>query len=140
MTHSRRARRHRSSLDPDDLERNRPCRKHLGRLHEGDLGEREQRVGGDVGFALQQGRDGLTEQMAQRVGPLGRRGYDALLEREIAVKLIRPDVFGSPASAVEFACRFEREARVTARVGHHRVPQVSDAAGDALEPLSTAPQ
>lgn len=58
------------------------------------------------------------------------RGYDAVLDREIAVKLIRPDVVASPAQAEEFARRFEREARVTARIGHHGVPQVFDAVLD----------
>ncbi|MFE7812540.1 protein kinase [Streptomyces sp. NPDC057433] len=58
------------------------------------------------------------------------RGYDAVLDREIAVKLIRPDVVASPAQAKEFTRRFEREARVTARIGHHGVPQVFDAVLD----------
>ncbi|MCG0284626.1 serine/threonine-protein kinase [Streptomyces sp. PSAA01] len=58
------------------------------------------------------------------------RGYDAVLDREIAVKLIRPDVVASPAQAKEFIQRFEREARVTARIGHHGVPQVFDAVLD----------
>ncbi|WJD97200.1 serine/threonine-protein kinase [Streptomyces antimycoticus] len=58
------------------------------------------------------------------------RGYDAVLDREIAVKLIRPDVVASPAQAQEFTRRFEREARVTARIGHHGVPQVFDAVLD----------
>ncbi|MFD8457067.1 serine/threonine-protein kinase [Streptomyces antimycoticus] len=58
------------------------------------------------------------------------RGYDAVLDREIAVKLIRPDVVATPAQAQEFTRRFEREARVTARIGHHGVPQVFDAVLD----------
>ncbi|MGW3861249.1 serine/threonine-protein kinase [Streptomyces sp. NPDC005047] len=53
-----------------------------------------------------------------------------ILDREIAVKLIRPDVVATPAQAEEFARRFEREARVTARIGHHGVPQVFDAVLD----------
>lgn len=55
------------------------------------------------------------------------RGYDTVLDREIAVKIIRPDVIASPAQAQEFALRFQREARITARIGHHGVPQVFDA-------------
>jgi len=58
------------------------------------------------------------------------RGYDSVLDREIAVKLIRPDAIASPAQALEFARRFQREARVTARIGHHGVPQVFDAVLD----------
>ncbi|ACU34916.1 serine/threonine protein kinase [Actinosynnema mirum DSM 43827] len=58
------------------------------------------------------------------------RGYDAVLDREVAVKLIRADAVSSKAQAEEFAKRFRREARVTARIGHHGVPQVHDAVLD----------
>lgn len=58
------------------------------------------------------------------------RGYDAVLDREVAVKLIRPDMVASPEEAEIFAKRFRREARVTARIGHHGVPQVYDAVLD----------
>ncbi|WP_329555270.1 serine/threonine-protein kinase [Streptomyces sp. NBC_00696] len=75
----------------------------------------------------EQGRYELIEEIES--GGMGTvwRGYDAVLDREIAVKLIRPDVVATPAQAEEFARRFEREARVTARIGHHGVPQVFDA-------------
>ncbi|MCO8307301.1 serine/threonine-protein kinase [Streptomyces sp. RKCA744] len=78
----------------------------------------------------EQGRYELIEEIES--GGMGTvwRGYDAVLDREIAVKLIRPDVVASPAQAKEFARRFEREARVTARIGHHGVPQVFDAVLD----------
>ncbi|WP_369030741.1 serine/threonine-protein kinase [Streptomyces adonidis] len=78
----------------------------------------------------EQGRYELIEEIES--GGMGTvwRGYDAVLDREIAVKLIRPDVVVSPAQAQEFARRFEREARVTARIGHHGVPQVYDAVLD----------
>ncbi|MEV8312750.1 protein kinase [Streptomyces sp. NPDC059900] len=78
----------------------------------------------------EQGRYELIEEIES--GGMGTvwRGYDAVLDREIAVKLIRPDVVASPAQAAEFARRFEREARVTARIGHHGVPQVFDAVLD----------
>ncbi|MCX4388836.1 protein kinase [Micromonospora peucetia] len=59
------------------------------------------------------------------------RGYDAVLDREVAVKLIRPDVIASAEQAEEFAKRFRREARVTARIQHHGVPQVYDAVLDS---------
>jgi tetratricopeptide (TPR) repeat protein len=58
------------------------------------------------------------------------RGYDGVLDREVAVKLIRPDVIASEEQAEEFAKRFRREARVTARIQHHGVPQVYDAVLD----------
>ncbi|MET9430468.1 protein kinase [Streptomyces sp. NPDC003036] len=78
----------------------------------------------------EQGRYELIEEIDS--GGMGTvwRGYDAVLDREIAVKLIRPDIVVSPAQALEFARRFEREARVTARIGHHGVPQVFDAVLD----------
>lgn len=55
------------------------------------------------------------------------RGYDSVLDREVAVKLIRPDMLASLQAADEFAKRFRREARVTARIRHHGAPQVYDA-------------
>jgi hypothetical protein len=78
----------------------------------------------------EQGRYELIEEIEP--GGMGTvwRGYDAVLDREIAVKLIRPDVVTSPVQAQEFSRRFEREARVTARIGHHGVPQVFDAVLD----------
>lgn len=78
----------------------------------------------------EQGRYELIEEIES--GGMGTvwRGYDTVLDREIAVKLIRPDVVTSPALAQEFTRRFQREARVTARIGHHGVPQVFDAVLD----------
>ncbi|WP_329584622.1 protein kinase [Kitasatospora sp. NBC_01250] len=59
------------------------------------------------------------------------RGYDTVLDREIAVKLIRPDVAsGSSSLREEFIARFRREARVTAKIDHPGVPAVYDAAFD----------
>ncbi|MFE7620343.1 serine/threonine-protein kinase [Streptomyces sp. NPDC057496] len=59
------------------------------------------------------------------------RGYDAVLDRPVAVKLIRQQaVNGSPQLAEEFAKRFRREARITARIQHPGVPQVYDAVLD----------
>src|SRR5690606_25654513 len=58
------------------------------------------------------------------------RGYDSVLDREVAVKLIRADVVATPEQADEFAKRFRREARLTARIRHHGVPQVYDAVLD----------
>ncbi|MEV6794429.1 serine/threonine-protein kinase [Streptomyces sp. NPDC051320] len=59
------------------------------------------------------------------------RGYDAVLDRPVAVKVIRQQaVAGSPQLAAEFAKRFKREARITARIQHPGVPQVYDAVLD----------
>lgn len=76
------------------------------------------------------GRYELVEQLS--FGGMGQvwRGYDAVLDREVAVKLIRPDVVTTAEMAEEFAMRFRREARVTARIQHHGVPQVYDAVLD----------
>ena len=73
------------------------------------------------------GRYELLEKISS--GGMGTvwRGYDAVLDREVAVKLIRPDMVASIEQADEFAKRFRREARVTARIQHHGVPQVYDA-------------
>ncbi|MET8129030.1 serine/threonine-protein kinase [Streptomyces sp. NPDC005065] len=59
------------------------------------------------------------------------RGYDPVLDRPVAVKLVRQAVNATPAMAEEFAKRFKREARVTARIQHPGVPQVYDAVLDA---------
>ncbi|MGW0239886.1 protein kinase domain-containing protein [Micromonospora chalcea] len=58
------------------------------------------------------------------------RGYDSVLDREVAIKLIHPDAVHAPEQAEELAKRFRREARVTARIQHHGVPQVYDAVLD----------
>ncbi|MFJ9209769.1 protein kinase [Streptomyces sp. NPDC102264] len=76
------------------------------------------------------GRYELLEQFSH--GGMGDvwRGYDAVLDRPVAVKLIRPQAVTSPHLAEEFAKRFRREARVTARIQHPGVPQVFDAVLD----------
>ncbi|MEU6443378.1 serine/threonine-protein kinase [Streptomyces sp. NPDC047046] len=58
------------------------------------------------------------------------RGYDAVLDRPVAVKLIRQQAVTSAQLATELAKRFRREARVTARIQHPGVPQVYDAVLD----------
>ncbi|WP_330460743.1 serine/threonine-protein kinase [Streptomyces sp. NBC_00820] len=64
------------------------------------------------------------------------RGYDAVLDRPVAVKLIRQASVTSPQLAEEFAKRFHREARITARIQHPGVPQVYDAVlGESYERL-----
>ncbi|WP_107658434.1 serine/threonine-protein kinase [Nocardia suismassiliense] len=73
----------------------------------------------------------LTEEINS--GGMGSvwRGYDTVLDREIAVKKIRLDQVQTHEQATEFAQRFRQEARVTARIRHHGVPQVFDAVLDA---------
>jgi serine/threonine protein kinase len=84
-----------------------------------------------------QGRYELIEEIDAGGMGVVWRGYDTVLDREIAVKRIRPDVIDSPAQAEELARRFQREARITARIGHHGVPQVFDAVldGDSYDGL-----
>ncbi|MGW3263970.1 protein kinase domain-containing protein [Streptomyces sp. NPDC001056] len=76
------------------------------------------------------GRYELLEQFGH--GGMGDvwRGYDAVLDRPVAVKLIRPQAVASPHLAEEFERRFRREARITARIQHPGVPQVYDAVLD----------
>ncbi|GFE13837.1 protein kinase [Streptomyces glebosus] len=82
------------------------------------------------------GRYELLEELSH--GGMGDvwRGYDAVLDRPVAVKLIRQQAISSPQLAEEFAKRFRREARITARIQHAGVPQVYDAVlDDSLERL-----
>ncbi|MCX5295831.1 protein kinase [Streptomyces sp. NBC_00193] len=82
------------------------------------------------------GRYELLEELSH--GGMGDvwRGYDAVLDRPVAVKLIRQQSITSPQLAEEFAKRFRREARITARIQHAGVPQVFDAVlDDAHEKL-----
>ncbi|MCP2255172.1 Serine/threonine protein kinase [Prauserella aidingensis] len=58
------------------------------------------------------------------------RAFDVVLDREVAVKRINPRAIGSGDAVEELAQRFQREARVTARILHHGVPQVYDAGLD----------
>ncbi|MCP2342028.1 serine/threonine-protein kinase [Actinomadura rupiterrae] len=58
------------------------------------------------------------------------RGYDVVLDRPVALKLIQPTMIVSQKWAEEMAARFRREARITAKIRHHGVPQVYDAVLD----------
>ncbi|MEV0926680.1 serine/threonine-protein kinase [Streptomyces spongiicola] len=76
------------------------------------------------------GRYELLEELSH--GGMGDvwRGYDSVLDRPVAVKLIRSQAVTSPQMADELARRFRREARITARIRHPGVPQVYDAVLD----------
>ncbi|MFZ4151006.1 protein kinase domain-containing protein [Streptomyces pseudogriseolus] len=79
--------------------------------------------------------DGRYE-LLERLGNGGMgdvwRGYDAVLDRPVAVKRIRPQaVAATPQLAEELERRFRREARITARIQHPGVPQVYDAVLDS---------
>ncbi|MDX3779740.1 serine/threonine-protein kinase [Streptomyces europaeiscabiei] len=76
------------------------------------------------------GRYELLEELSH--GGMGDvwRGYDAVLDRPVAVKVIRGQAATSPQLAEELAKRFRREARITARIQHPGVPQVYDAVLD----------
>ncbi len=76
------------------------------------------------------GRYELIEQFGH--GGMGHvwRGFDRVLDRPVAVKVVRDDAITSLDAAEEFAKRFRREARITARIQHPGVPQVFDAVLD----------
>ncbi|MET7615839.1 serine/threonine-protein kinase [Streptomyces sp. NPDC005408] len=57
-------------------------------------------------------------------------GYDARLDRRVAVKLLRPDRMAAPTAADEMRRRFVRECRVTAQVSHPGLVTVHDAGSD----------
>ncbi|WP_280502818.1 serine/threonine-protein kinase [Nocardia farcinica] len=77
------------------------------------------------------GRYELTQQISS--GGMGSvwRGFDSVLDRPVAIKRIRLDMVDTGEVAAEFTERFRREARVTAKIRHHGVPQVYDAVLDA---------
>ncbi|MFG3341720.1 protein kinase [Glycomyces sp. NPDC048151] len=64
-------------------------------------------------------------------GGMGRvwQGLDLHLEREVAVKVVKPDLLDGPQKH-EAAARFRREARVTAQIQHPGVPAIFDAGLD----------
>lgn len=86
--------------------------------------------GGKVPQQVISGRYELLEQFNEGGMGVVWRGYDAVLDRPVAVKVIRQASITSPHLAEEFAKRFRREARITARIQHPGVPQVYDAVLD----------
>lgn len=77
------------------------------------------------------GRYELTAPISS--GGMGQvwRGYDTVLDRDIAVKLIRPDLARDDDTRADLVSRFRREARITAKIDHPGVPALHDAAFDA---------
>ncbi|WP_432048180.1 protein kinase domain-containing protein [Streptomyces asiaticus] len=57
-------------------------------------------------------------------------GFDPVLNRDVAIKRIRRELTGPGPDAEEFAERFRREARVTAKFDHPGVPAIYDAVLD----------
>lgn len=55
------------------------------------------------------------------------RGYDKVLERDVAIKLIRADLAHSVADSVDLLHRFRREAYIGAQLSHRGVPTLYDA-------------
>ena len=60
-------------------------------------------------------------------------GRDEVLDRPVAVKILRPDLEGSDVSA-----RFRREGRTAARLSHPNVVQVYDAREEVLDGRETS--
>ncbi|MCD0447061.1 protein kinase [Glycomyces sp. A-F 0318] len=58
------------------------------------------------------------------------RAFDQVLDRPVAVKLVKADAALSATGAQELTKRFQREARITARLQHPGVPQIYDAVLD----------
>ncbi|HEU5129563.1 MAG TPA: serine/threonine-protein kinase [Glycomyces sp.] len=75
------------------------------------------------------GRYALTRPIG--AGGMGRvwQGRDTRLGREVAVKVVRPDLLDGPQRE-EAVARFRREARVTAQIAHPGVPAIFDAGID----------
>ena len=72
------------------------------------------------------GRYRLAEPVASGAAGQVWRAVDLVLERQVAVKLLWPDVAGDP----EARARFRAEARHASRLSHPGVAQVYDYGGD----------
>ena len=70
------------------------------------------------------GRYHILEQLGQGGMATVYKAYDTQLERDVALKMIRMDMF--PASAMERVLkRFEREAKALARLSHPNIVGVN---------------
>jgi eukaryotic-like serine/threonine-protein kinase len=71
------------------------------------------------------GRYHILEQLGQGGMASVYRAYDTILERDVAVKVIRVDQF-APAMLEEVLKRFEREAKALAKLSHPNIVHVHD--------------
>ncbi|GAA5020715.1 serine/threonine protein kinase PkaE [Kitasatospora paranensis] len=80
---------------------------------------------------LMAGRYELTTLIGQ--GGMGQvwAAHDRTLDRQVAVKLLRPDLMPGSEQSDQLRRRFARECRLTARVDHPGLVTVHDAASDA---------
>ena len=76
------------------------------------------------------GRYELTESIG--TGGMGQvwLAYDTRLDRQVALKVLRPDMSLTGTAGRVLVARFKREARFTARLEHPGVPAVFDAGAD----------
>ena len=71
------------------------------------------------------GRYHILEQLGEGGMATVYKAYDTRLEREVAVKVIRTDLFG-PSVLERMLKRFEREAKALARLSHPHIIKVID--------------
>jgi serine/threonine protein kinase len=81
--------------------------------------------------------DRVIDGRYELVRPLGRGGMgevwlgrDARLDRDVAVKLLRPSVLPAGSDVEALVARFDREARLTAKLENPGVPAVYDSGTD----------
>jgi serine/threonine-protein kinase len=79
-----------------------------------------------VGSALANGRYELLEQIGEGGAARVYRARDHYLGRDVAVKVLRPELAGDP----EFAERFQREATSAANLAHPNIAQIHDIGTD----------
>lgn len=80
-----------------------------------------------VGRTFANGRYEVLEQVGEGGAALVYRGHDHHLGRDVAIKVLRPELAGDP----EFAERFRREATAAAGLCHPNIAQVYDIGWDA---------
>jgi eukaryotic-like serine/threonine-protein kinase len=80
-----------------------------------------------VGRTFANGRYEVLEQVGEGGAALVHRGHDHHLGRDVAIKVLRPELAGDP----EFAERFRREATAAAGLCHPNIAQVYDIGWDA---------
>jgi basic membrane protein A and related proteins len=76
-----------------------------------------------VGHSL--GRYHIIEPLGEGGMAMVYKAYDTRLERDVAIKVIRVDQF-TPASLANMLARFEREAKLLARLSHPNIVSVID--------------